>query len=478
MMRGLFLSVLSLTVTLQLTGCSLFSSDKAENGADSTEQVETAEDSLADSTDSKPEGDTASTEDESLFDESTDASGEPKADAKTDLAQTTESGSAASDDTAFPETPMDDSKTTADTGVKLDEGTSGTLDSSTDSGSLDSSSTSDTLSANPPDSTPVTTEDVAAAATDSGEVSSPVVPSSAPLKKVESAPLKRGGALLNRVYLAREGDTWKSVSQRIYGRNRSKEIKKWNPFIKRNLKVGDKVYYNSPKSPEDSAQMLTYFEENGVAPQTYVAKSGDDLKSVSKQLLGNSRSWMEVYATNPNLESKDGLVEGTELRYWGSDALASIAPATSASTNASMAQSSGANDGANSSSTPPGDMANQTPPPTDLSMNQPGDIPPPTTPDATGGGAPSDDPFAQAPPPVDAGSVPPPPPTDLGNPTSETAPPPPPPADGATEDIDAEASDKTELMIMVGIAVVVLALIVFFIKRRKKNEIDLGQTQV
>lgn len=473
MMRGLFLSVLSMALTVQLTGCSLFSSDKAENESEATEQVESTDEVSSDSTEEKSEGDSSNDEaasaDDALFDESSDSSAGASDAAKTDIAQTTEGGSS-SDDTAFPETPMDETKTTADTGVKLEEASSGTLDSSSDSGTLDSSSSSsDTLSAsNEP--TPVTTEDVAAAAAETSDVSTPVVPSTATLRKVESAPFKRAGVLLNRVYVARDGDTWKSVSERIYGKNRTKEFKKWNPSIKRNLKVGDKVYYASTKAPDDNAQMLTYFEENGVTPLTYTAKAGDDLKSVGKQLLGNSRSWMELYATNPNLESKDALSEGTEIKYWGSDALASIAPPTQSTPTMAQAPDMGSN------SMPPTDMNSSSTPPTDIAMNQAGDVPPPPPADASQ--APVEDPFAQTPPPADAGSVPPPPPpADLGNPSAEAAPPPP-PADAASEDVSAETDPNADYMIIGGAAILILALVVFIIKRRKKNEIDLGQTQV
>jgi len=125
-----------------------------------------------------------------------------------------------------------------------------------------------------------------------------------------------GKTPLNAVYVARKGDTMKSLSDKIYSKNRIKDFKKWNPSLSTKLRVGDKVYYNSPQRAEDTTKMLTFYEDNGVPAQLYTAKDGDDLKSVAKVLLGDRNGWKELYVTNPNLESKDKLGGGTELRYW------------------------------------------------------------------------------------------------------------------------------------------------------------------
>ena len=62
--------------------------------------------------------------------------------------------------------------------------------------------------------------------------------------------------------------------------------------------------------------MLTYYEEVGVQPQTYVSKEGDNIRTVSKNLLGHNEAWKEVWATNFNVESKGNIPPGLELRYW------------------------------------------------------------------------------------------------------------------------------------------------------------------
>jgi hypothetical protein len=151
-------------------------------------------------------------------------------------------------------------------------------------------------------------------------------PKNIPVKKIADAPFKKNGMLLNTVYLARSGDDLGSISQKIYGSDNKAALIQANPNLSHHVKVGDKVYYNSPKRPQDAEKMLTYYEDNGMAPASYTAKAGDNIRTVSKQLLGNSNSWKEVWATNMGVESKDALPEGTELKYWSEDAVAA-APA-------------------------------------------------------------------------------------------------------------------------------------------------------
>lgn len=134
----------------------------------------------------------------------------------------------------------------------------------------------------------------------------------ASLKKVKDKPFKVGKTLANTVYIARDGDTWPSVSKKLD--RPEKELKKISS-IQRKLKVGDKVYYNSAKRPDDAERMVTYYEDNGFPEQIYTAKQGEDLKQVAKNLLGNKDSWKELWVTNP-IESKGTLEDGTSLRYW------------------------------------------------------------------------------------------------------------------------------------------------------------------
>jgi hypothetical protein len=147
-------------------------------------------------------------------------------------------------------------------------------------------------------------------------------------KKMKEAPFQQSGSMMNTVYVGRKGDSWKGVSEKIFGSNdHAKELKKFNPALaSREVKVGDKIYYNSPKRPQDGEKMLTFYEDNGIPSQTYTAKAGDDMHKVGKELLGDKNSWKELWATNMAVESKSDLAEGTEIRYWGESSQAA-APA-------------------------------------------------------------------------------------------------------------------------------------------------------
>ena len=156
------------------------------------------------------------------------------------------------------------------------------------------------------------------------EAPAPVVAS---LKKIDTAPRTVAGQLLNAVYVARPKDTWKSISTMVYGSaDKANDIKAANSWIKGQPKGGDKVYYNSPQRPTDDTRVLTYYEDNGMVPDVYVAKDGDNLRSISKDLLGYDNAWKEVWATNA-VDSKSELAAGTELRYWKSAPMAA-APMT------------------------------------------------------------------------------------------------------------------------------------------------------
>lgn len=154
------------------------------------------------------------------------------------------------------------------------------------------------------------------------------------VKKIAEAPYTKNGVLVNTVYLGRSGDTLDSIATKI-GTTKG-ELLTTNPNLSRGVKVGDKVYYNSPKRPQDSEKMLTYYEDNGLAPQSYVAQAGDNIRTVSKSLLGDSGSWKEVWATNLSVESKGELPAGTELKYWPEGA--AQAPAVAATTTPEPAQ--------------------------------------------------------------------------------------------------------------------------------------------
>lgn len=137
-----------------------------------------------------------------------------------------------------------------------------------------------------------------------------------PVKKMKSMSYQRAGANVNRLYVVRPGDDMSSVAQKVSGSTKTDELYNINPhFMGKSLKVGDKVYYSSMKSPNDST-MKTYYEDMNIPPQYYTTRDGENIRTLSKKLLGHERSWMEVYATNADVDSKDRLPSGLQLRYW------------------------------------------------------------------------------------------------------------------------------------------------------------------
>ncbi len=136
-------------------------------------------------------------------------------------------------------------------------------------------------------------------------------------KKIKSQPYNSAGFLINAVYIAREGDSMQSISQKIFGSDQTGQLYAINPHLKhRNMKTGDKVYYPSPQRPQDSGQLLFYFEDRGIPPNYHQVQAGDNIRSVASSLLGHKDSWKEVWATNPELESKGALNQARTIKYW------------------------------------------------------------------------------------------------------------------------------------------------------------------
>lgn len=297
-----------------------------------------------------------------------------------------------------------------------------------------------------------------------------------PLRKMSTTPFKKKGVLANRIYIAREGDDLSSVSQKIYGDDRTQELLMINPWLEKGITVGTKIYYNSPKNPSDSSQLLTYYEDLGLEPEVYYSKAGDNIRAVGTQLLGNKKSWKELWATNLDVQSKQELPEGTQLRYW-----ASAEGSMNMATNSSPAELA-----------PPVDAPSQMeamPSPGDSAMTPPPPPQPSTVADAGKAGSPMNPGGASAgtsdippppPMPTTAGSmdsVPPPP-----SPT-EVAPPPPPPTQVAQRpprrpprkgpDANLNAQDDTMMWMALGAIVLVLLVALIIIrKKRSKEAID------
>lgn len=301
-----------------------------------------------------------------------------------------------------------------------------------------------------------------------------------PVKKIADQPFEKNGVLVNAVYLVREGDTLASISRKIYGADRTDDLLKVNPtFRNTTLDVGEKVYYNSPNRPEDNTSLKTFYEDMGLAPEIYITAEGDNIREVAKNLLGHPAGWKEIWATNPNIESKGAVDAGIQLKYWMNGEVA--APSMAAS------------------EPPPSDTMNEPEPPSapepppmpDMAANEPPSMPeepesPPQeemeSPDMAANGAMGDSSMESLPPPP-----PPPPPAQA---RIEPPPPPPPPSMARKRDQPEpstvggiSAQDEQTLALGIGAGLLLAAIILFIIirKKRARRQIDFNtatQTQI
>lgn len=288
------------------------------------------------------------------------------------------------------------------------------------------------------------------------------------LKKVSDAvPYAFGDGFVNTIYIAHPKETLKQISQTIYGSDKTKELKKINSFLKaRSPRAGDKIAYVSPNRPTDSSKTITYFEDTGMIPETYVAQKGDNLRKVAKKLLGYDNAWKEVWSTNA-IESKTKLAEGETFKYWKSP-VAITPPTTTASNEMPKSPEEAVNNIVKNNTAVP---VEATPPPPQPAMNDlpppppQADLPPPPADPLAATTAPTD-------PALDAAMPPPPPPPDDSQ--FAAAPPPPPEAKPSKapaaegEEVAAEGGD--DMMTMLGIGVLLFGALAFVLVKRKKAQ--------
>lgn len=315
--------------------------------------------------------------------------------------------------------------------------------------------------------------------------SAPVAKAGSSLKKVAgTAPYQHGNGWVNTVYVARPGEKLKQISQTIFNADKSKELKSIaeNSYLKsRSVKAGDKIYYVSPNRPDDSTKTILYYEDVGMVPETYTAKSGDRLKKVAKKLLGSEKSWVELWTSNP-VESKDKLAEGETLKYWKSaSTIAPVSTTTLAQNTPSADTNAGGANLVDNTQMPAPPVAEPTPTPgAEVAQNAPptdmNSLPPPPPPDAPA--PPPPDMGAAPPPPPDMNAGAPPPPPDMN-----AAPPPPPdvaggpdhggkkfnPNAGEEEAAAVGGLDQDTMMSLGALAVLVIALAFVLISRNKKK---------
>jgi len=296
--------------------------------------------------------------------------------------------------------------------------------------------------------------------------------SSGALRKIaETTPYQHGDGWVNTVYIARPKESLKEISQKIYGQDKTKELKKLNSYLSaRSPRGGDKIYYVSPNRPTDSAKTLSFYEDTGMIAETYVAKSGDNLRKVAKDLLGYDNAYKEMWTTNA-VASKGKLDEGETLRYWRSTSTVTSAPSALADNHQSGAQV------IESPNQLPSQPINQ------MAMNESHtELPPsPPVPDQAQLAQTPDMnvPAMTEPPPQAAMDLPPPPPT----PEEIAAMTPPPPASDmapqAPEKKTPTAMDEepaqdgalsSDTMTMLGGVVVLCALMAFALIRRNKKK--------
>ena len=137
-----------------------------------------------------------------------------------------------------------------------------------------------------------------------------------PVVKIKKDAFHRNKRLLNAVYIARPDDSITSISEKIYGEDRSKELLADNPHLLKGVDPGDKLYYNSPNRSEDSGSLKIYYEDVGLPAQNYTTKKNDNMRRLGTKLLGFSEGWKEIWAINPQVDSKTILPRGIDLKYW------------------------------------------------------------------------------------------------------------------------------------------------------------------
>ncbi len=281
-------------------------------------------------------------------------------------------------------------------------------------------------------------------------------PKKAMLAHIKSKPFKKGGQLLNTVYLAREGDTIDSVSDKLFGENKVKQMKKANPALKANLNAGDKVYFNSPNRADDAEKMMTVYEDQGLPATTYTSKDGDTLKSLAMEWYGSEGSFKEIYAINKNLSSTTELPAGTDLQYWP----ASVNIVAYAKKDAgTQVADNGAPPAIPEPAPAAANTAPMTPPPVpNMAQNQ---MPPSPNNGMPGAGT------------MNNGMNPPPPPPDLNAPAF-----PPPPSAMKKKAMPAEAVDKDTIMYAVAAGILLIGGGTLVAIRRRSAKRNQGITQV
>jgi len=130
--------------------------------------------------------------------------------------------------------------------------------------------------------------------------------------QIPKSAIWQGNQTMNRYYFLRNGDTDESVSKLIYGNSeRSTDLKKWNSG---KWSAGRMILFVSKSHPEDT-EMSSFYEESGIAADSYVVKSGDWLSKIAMNTYSSPGSWKEIAAVN-GIESPDTISAGQTLKLY------------------------------------------------------------------------------------------------------------------------------------------------------------------
>jgi hypothetical protein len=141
------------------------------------------------------------------------------------------------------------------------------------------------------------------------------------VSKIDKNPFFVNERLMNTVYIARPNEDLGTISQKIYNEDRIANLLADNPTVSRGVAAGDKIYYTSPNRPDDKKAILTYYEDNKMAPAYYSTQQGDDIQKIGRRVLGFEDAWKEIWAINDGLQTQALLPAGLKIRYWSGNEL-------------------------------------------------------------------------------------------------------------------------------------------------------------
>jgi LysM repeat protein len=163
-----------------------------------------------------------------------------------------------------------------------------------------------------PEATPAAEAQAAPVAPEATVAAAPKHHSMASLPQIPTKPIWRKGEALNRYYVLRSKDSAESVSNLIYGTaDRANSLSSWNTG---SWDAGRVILYVSADAPKDK-DVKSFYEERGLAAQSYVVKEGDWLSKIAASNYGSPKSWKEIAIVN-HLASPNNISTGTTIQLY------------------------------------------------------------------------------------------------------------------------------------------------------------------